>query len=744
MPALLISVRFHDGRYHGAGDWPPAPARLFQALVAAAAMPGLDDTKRGALMWLEDLDTPTIAAPTARSGQNVNLFVPTNDLDAKGGDIRRIAETRSATKRIRPRLFDASIPLLYVWHFDGGDSHAKCVCKIVDGLYQLGRGVDMAWATAELLGNGAEVENRLAEYQGVIYRPSENGNGTALDCPETGSLESLEIRHKAGARRFRRVGEGKSVRIEFANPPKPRFCSVTYNSPATRLLFDLRHTTDTGSPFAPWPLKNAAALVQKLRDSAVAKLTQKNLTKYFEAVTVNKVLIGRDATETDKALRVRIVPLPSIGHAQVDRSIRRVLVEVPPDCPIRADDMAWAFTGLVTASHGINVETGEIAADDYSIEELVSAEDDSQLKYYGIGAEAISSRLWRSVTPLALPTARRRVDPTHVKEQAKNGGERQIENRSAIHEVMQALRHVGLRHRAANVRVQREPFDAKGERAETFATGTRFSKHQLWHVEIEFFEAVSGPLVLGNGRYGGLGLMAPVQRTEGVFSFAITNGFAVNAEPLALARGLRRAVMARVQDRLGKRTELPVFFTGHERNGEPARRGHRSHLAYAFDSASQRLLVLAPHLLEHREPSVEECKHIKTLASSLSCLQELRAGTAGKLALAFEAVDFSLDPLFSPSESWYTQTFYRSTRYIKHISAEGAITADVLQELERRHFPEPLSVQVISPSKGARGGLYAHVRLTFKVAVRGPILIGQTSNMGGGLFAVVNEKAAGA
>ncbi|WP_409194161.1 type I-U CRISPR-associated protein Csb2, partial [Accumulibacter sp.] len=35
--ALLIAVRFHDGRFHGRPEWPPSPARLFQALVAAAA-----------------------------------------------------------------------------------------------------------------------------------------------------------------------------------------------------------------------------------------------------------------------------------------------------------------------------------------------------------------------------------------------------------------------------------------------------------------------------------------------------------------------------------------------------------------------------------------------------------------------------------------------------------------------------------------------------------------------------------
>ncbi|HRJ61724.1 MAG TPA: type I-U CRISPR-associated protein Csb2, partial [Azospirillaceae bacterium] len=39
--ALVVEVRLLTGRYHGvrdngAADWPPAPLRLFQALVAGA------------------------------------------------------------------------------------------------------------------------------------------------------------------------------------------------------------------------------------------------------------------------------------------------------------------------------------------------------------------------------------------------------------------------------------------------------------------------------------------------------------------------------------------------------------------------------------------------------------------------------------------------------------------------------------------------------------------------------------
>src|SRR5579885_2162377 len=53
MAALVIYVRLHDGRYHGGGDWPPSPARLFQALVAGAGLSGpLEESDKEALRWL--------------------------------------------------------------------------------------------------------------------------------------------------------------------------------------------------------------------------------------------------------------------------------------------------------------------------------------------------------------------------------------------------------------------------------------------------------------------------------------------------------------------------------------------------------------------------------------------------------------------------------------------------------------------------------------------------------------------
>ena len=96
---LLITVRFHDGRYHGTGDWPPSPARLFQALVAGIGQRGpLGDDVSEPLEWLERLSPPVIAAPVMdeKGGRAVTNYVPNNELDAVDGDPRRIGSIRAA------------------------------------------------------------------------------------------------------------------------------------------------------------------------------------------------------------------------------------------------------------------------------------------------------------------------------------------------------------------------------------------------------------------------------------------------------------------------------------------------------------------------------------------------------------------------------------------------------------------------------------------------------------------------
>lgn len=706
---LLIAVRFHDARYHGAEDWPPAPARLFQALVAGAARGGsLPEGHAAALRWLEGLPSPTIAAPPAHRGAGFITYVPNNDLDAVGGHPIRVSEIR-AGKTIRPMLFDAAIPLVYAWSISDDAAYLPALIAMADRLYQLGRGVDMAWATAEVV-DSATAEARLAAHPGPKHRPGGAGrDGTRLACPQPGSLTSLIARHQAQATRFR-PGERKGTTL-FVQPPKPRFRMVPYDCPPTRLLFDLR----AGAAFAPWPLRRAVALVEALRDEAARRLCQSSPDR---TATIERLLVGRGAAPADIALRPRLIPLPSIGSTHADHVIRRLLLEVPPDCPLPATEVRGALVGVPLHVHA---ETGEIQ----SAARLVPAADETMLRHYGLGEESQPARLWRSVTPVALPGTPQRP--------GREGLARLAGEAAQAGAVRRALRHAGITEPVTAIRVQREPFSGRGGRAETFAHASRFAAASLRHVELRFSEPRRGPLLLGNGRWLGLGLFAPVAGQPRVIVFDIVEGLTAGAEAApVLASALRRAVMARVRDHTGSE-RLDAFFTGHAPDGAPLRDGDHRHLAFAFDPYRRRLLVIAPHALEDRPMGRREGEHLAILDAALTGLTELRAGAAGLLRLRAGDAGQDDDPLLATATSWRSMTPYAPTRHAKALPPSAAIAEDVGCECRRRGWPEP-ACEVLEIDAGPRGGRTAALHLRFAAARCGPILLGRTAHAGGGLF----------
>jgi CRISPR-associated protein Csb2 len=653
--------------------------------------------------------------------------MPNNDSDAIGGDPARVAKIRTATKTFRPYFFDAAVPFIYVWPLEAqneDEAHAAVISSLAERLYQLGRGIDMAWAWGEVM-EDRQLEELLLFYPGRIFRPGGGKGETALAAPCLGSLASLLERHHAFSRRFRYVQRGRSVQVVFRKPPRPRFRLATYENPPSRLLYELRSPVEQGT-FAPWPLERASQLVVRLRDAAVERL--KNALPARSA-DIERVLVGRKPDGTNDCRpedRVRMIPLPSIGHYHADRAIRRVLVEVPGTCALRSEDVHWAISGLDL----VDDQTGEVDA------VVVQADNDNFLRHYGLHDQR-PARLWCTVTPAALPESakRRRIDPARQRDEAKAGSERMEEQARAVAAVCHALRHAGVRVGVEGVRVQREPFDAKGERAESFAAGTRFAKERLWHVQIRFHQPVAGPLVIGDGRFLGLGLMRPIVAAEGVHAFAIDSHLhgAGNGTWATITRAIRRALMARAQATIGEGNPLPTFFSGHQPDGKPANSEQQGHLAIVFDPLASRVLVVAPHALERRRPSEMEQRYLAILEDALAEMRWVTAGSAGVLELRPVPVWRDADPLFAASKSWESVTPYCVNRHARAQTATAALAADLRAECVRRGLPIP-SVEVLECWSVPRLGLSGRVRLHFEVAVDGPLLLGKTRYAGGGLF----------
>ena len=464
-------------------------------------------------------------------------------------------------------------------------------------------------------------------------------------------------------------------------------------------------------------MSEAAALVAEVRDRAAARLCD---TAPGLEDDVARYLIGRGATNADKALRVRIAPIPSIGRTHADMMIRRLAVYVPQSCPLRADDLAWAFAQVAWTD-----------LDGVFVSELQRADDDSMATRY-----EDAGRHWRSVTPLALTAARRRrIDPARPSEEAKDGDERAREEARAVHAARQDLRHVGFRNSPAAVRVQREPFDGRGERAEAFAADTRFAKESLWHVAVTFAEPVTGPLLLGDGRYLGLGLMCPADPKPDVLAFAIEAGLADDTDPALVAQAARRAMLARMQATLPRGQSVPRYVSGHEDDGSPASSGTHRHIAVVPDLPRRRLLFVAPSLLQRGDVSWQQVRddHAE-VERALEGMTVLRAGQAGRLVLSPAALSAQSDPLFAPSQVWESVSDYRVTRHLRRRGDEEALRADVLAELDSIGWPVPAAVEVLSVRRGSQGGLSGRLRLSFAAVQEGPLMIGRTAHKGGGLF----------
>ena len=717
--SLLIAVRFQEGRYHGQEDgfnggdgWPPSPARLFQALLAGAVrgtLLAVDDER--ALKWLERLAPPRIAAPVARRGRSVKMFVPNNDLDSVGGNPARVSEIR-VPKLWRPCFFDADEPVLYLWEFQSGSAQAARICAIATRLCQLGRGIDMAWASAQIL-DSDKADALLESHPGRVRSP---GGAGETATPRPGTLDSLVDRYRRKLTRLSREGAGRTSRQLFTQPPKAFLRHTGYDTPRRLLHFELRGQ-DGG--FAPRPLASTASLITGLRDAAARRLEE-----CFPARSAlfERLIIGRGAGPRDLAQRLRLVPVPSIGAQHTDPSIRRITIEVPADCPIRVDDLNWAFSG----QRPYDSQTGEVWPGS-----LVSTEDSEMINRFMRPA-----RVFRSMTPVALSgVQRRRIGATDE----KDSDERSREERRGVGAVVQALRHAGIRPTPAYVRVQREPFQRRGVRAELFADGSRFSKHTLWHVELRFREAITGPLVIGDGRFCGLGLMEPVEGHSDVVAYNLNAKHRAEPEDRsALIHSLRRALMALARDDSGHVSRL---FSGHESDGRSDSAGYHTHvfLAADGDAANEddtiaRLIVAAPWAVDRRaKPRRGDRRLFEVVARQLT---DLRAGRLGRFAeLSAESIEDG-DPLVGPAITWVSKTLYVATRNLKkRDDPAAAVKADVAAECHRRGLPIPVEIRVLDVDVGPRGGgPHAKLRLRFANAVRGPILLGRDSHAGGGLF----------
>lgn len=530
---LCITIRFHDGLFHGRRDggepeWPPSPLRVFQALVAAAAActNERNSLKQAVpmLRWLEAQPAPVIAAPTARRGEKYRLYVPDNVGDLVARSLRRgnpgsIADYRSE-KDVQPMRFEDSDAVHYFWTLAANDadfaSHRPLLEKCVRAITHLGWGVDMAVADASVL-SPEEMEKQA----GRRWHPTEGDPRNALRVPIAGTLDDLNRRYAA----FLRRAQPES----FAPvPPLSKFGLMGYLTgaePPSIPFAAFSLLTPSGSGFRPFdPVRNGMRVAGMLRHTAGSKTTAAALGWPDEKV--QRMIHGHAESKGEphqptNGPRIAFIPLPSIesrgkGRSLVVGSARRALL-----LGVRgtSDDEVQHLARLLAAQPLIDEHSEQPAA---LLARLPNA--DAMVSRYTCEATT-----WATVTPVVLPgyddprKLRRALSPNKdaTSEPVDAGRQKRLLStldRRTDFLLRKAIRQAGFPDelaRHAEIDWSGSGFWPGTDLAARYAIPATLRRFRRLHVQITWKDGagiaipIQGPLCIGSGRFVGLGLFAP-------------------------------------------------------------------------------------------------------------------------------------------------------------------------------------------------------------------------------------------
>lgn len=515
MPSLTIQCRYIAHSYTGVRqdralrdelDWPPAPARLHQGLIAST-LANLPDSKRdefaaatlAALRWLETLPPPAILASRLAddSGhrRSLNVAMPHNS-PAKG-DFARYGSDLAPVRRATP---DHDGPLLagYHWTGDTADFHLNAVLHLpalreaAAKLRYMGRAEDRV--ECEVHWRTDDAQEPADDSLEAWYPSTQAEDANLLTAVPHSTDELMADFKKAGERRARE-----------AKPPARLFLrEQSYARDAAEGLL-LVHTAifqiyeyDNPDPLVCDAI-NAHRWRSPLRALACRTATQHD--RWTHPHLAEELISGhiQGGGHTQQP-HLAFVPLPSLSvTGKADGRVRRfaLLGYAAPDI---ASTAASIYRTLGASLDGEEVESGF---------RLQLIEDSRRDKVWPLYTKA--SRTWITATPLAI--ARGYKVPTHAPDGTPlSNDERHLRRQAEWTKLIRAnLRDIGLPADlviSAGIHLSPSPMLAATERAERYRPRTETIP--LLHCRIEFSHAVRGPLLIGDRRYFGLGLFVPV------------------------------------------------------------------------------------------------------------------------------------------------------------------------------------------------------------------------------------------
>ncbi|HEY8550083.1 MAG TPA: type I-U CRISPR-associated protein Csb2 [Vicinamibacterales bacterium] len=553
---LALAVELLSGRYvatayndRDRAEWPPHPARLFSALVAAWAEGGEAADEAAALDWLAGLPAPSIVASASKDVAMrtvVPVFVPVNDVAvvnapdpsrvalaeralADADDARARARAERDLQKARgklaadmaratavptrftlsdvgtsarlfperrtrqPRTFPSVTPLVprvaYVWDDAVPDrATTEALARLLGRVARLGHSSSLVHA---LLPDAEKVAG--LEANSVRFVPDPDAGELVLRWVAADQrrrlVEAFDRHHETEPR----VLPATFVRYrEGARPAQREIPSSVFG--ADWIVF-----ARVGG--ARLTSVSAAGVARQFRRALMAAADQ----------PVAEILSGHqpDGTPGERP-HAAIVPLPHVAAPHADGSLLGLAIVLPREASTETRQaVVRAVARLEAAQHGgDDEEAPPIAlllgsAGVLELQRVVWGEHRS-VGLQG-GTWCRPARHWATATPLALD---RNPGDLHDPDPVRRA-EAYV---AATETVVQSLQRIGLPEplRVDVLRSAVLPGTVKPRQFPPFPGQPGRPQRVLVHVRLEFAVPVRGPIIAGAGRYYGLGLFRPV------------------------------------------------------------------------------------------------------------------------------------------------------------------------------------------------------------------------------------------
>lgn len=552
----LLTGRYVATRYNDRNrvEWPPHPARLFSAAVAAwADVDEPSDTERDALVWWERLGAPEIICSwdeRVSERSSVTHYVPVNDTQVVARDTSEtyrklraattgVADADEAPPKVRARAEKALAGLQRKASEDSlrsassGSAPGDALKILPDQRGRQGRTYPTAipetpvityrWLDVEPESAMVQVLDSLLARIGRLGQSSSLVDVRAFDPgPATGAAartddSSAELTTIAPTERgplaIRVTTDGQLDLLERA------YASHGGTEPRVLPAEMVRYGRQRADGIIPahsvfsvdWLVLEPVNRRFTIRDTLALTRAVRAALMSHAIDPIPEVLSGHapsstraNTAPTDRT-HLAIVGLPFVAHRRADGSLQGLAMITPHGASADEIEAVWKATGRWLTPKGDGGGGGGILTlGRHGVAVFRRADSISPPWSLRIDRWSGPAIQWSSVTPIALD--RHPGDLGH-----RDPQKREEALARARDSVTAACRNIGLPIPVeVGVRLDAPVSGSRGALSfPPYAVKGRSLRRALVHANITFDQQVEGPVLLGAGRYYGYGLCTP-------------------------------------------------------------------------------------------------------------------------------------------------------------------------------------------------------------------------------------------